>query len=260
MPGSGSEKLLNYVEDEQIVEEVRAARPAKSKPIILTRNPLRKILTYTHNWVGLLTTAYLIVFLLTGIFLNHRLFNNMQTQEEQIVPFSPQERAVAQRFLAATKQLAAAIAPYTKRPDFDTIHVKRNGQADFLDRSAGKKWTFTVDPSGETLRWGNAIFKQPWYFMNELHYANETHPAWAVLSTTVCVLIFVVLVTGVLLVRWKSLQVILLTAGVAVLLLALAFHTSPQGRGSQGGKGGRGGATPKAEITIPSCPRLGLFS
>lgn len=230
MSGNGLEKQQGCGKDDQNGEKASAAHTATSKPILLTRGLSRKILTYIHNWGGLLTTAYLILFLLTGVFLNNRFFNNMRTSEDQTVTFDPEEKAAAQRFIAATKRLTAAIEPYTKRPDFDTIHVKRNGQADYLDRSGGKKWTFSVLPSGETMVWGNSIPKQPWYLMNKLHMLDHTHPAWVVLSTTVCVLIFLVLLTGVLLVRWKRLQVILVLAGAAVLALAIAFHAPPSAR------------------------------
>ena len=267
MPGSGSEKQLGYVEDEQIGEKVSAAHPGKRKPVVLIKkNPWRKIFTYTHNWGGLLTTAYLIILFLTGVFLNHRL--NMVRSEDQIYTFDAQEKAAALRFNAATKQLAAAMEPYTKRPDYETIHIQRDGTADFLDRS-GKKWTFSVDPWGESMVWANAVPTQPWNFLNKLHLTDHTHPAWTIISTTVAVGIIVVLVTGLLLVRWKPLQVILTLAGVAAIVLAIALYApNPAGAPAHGGGGkgkgkGKGTVTqpgapvPKSEIRIPSCPTLG---
>jgi hypothetical protein len=269
MPGSDSEKLLNYVEDEQAEGKVSAARSAKRKPVILLKNPWRKIFTYIHNWGGLLTTAYLIVLFLTGVFLNHRL--NMVRSEDQTYTLDAQEKAAAQRFDAATKQLAAAIEPYTKRADYETIHIQRDGTADFLDRSGGKKWTFSVDPSGESMVWGNSVPTQPWNFLNKLHLADHTHPAWVVLSTTISVGIIVVLLTGLLLVRWKPLNIILTLAGVAVMVLAIGLYApNPGGAPAHGGGGkgkgkgkGKGTVTqpaapiPKSEIRIPSCPTLG---
>jgi hypothetical protein len=269
MPGSDSEKQLDYIEDGQIGEKISAAQPGKRKPIILVKkNPWRKIFTYTHNWGGLLTTAYLLVLFLTGVFLNHRL--NMTRSEEQVFTLNEQEKAAALRFLESTKKLAAAMEPYTKRSDYETIHIQRDGTADFLDRS-GHKWTFSVDPWGESMVWADAVPTQPWNFLNKLHLTDHTHPAWTILSTTVAVGVIVVLVTGLLLVRWKALHVILTLAGVGVLVLAIALYApNPGGAPAHGGGGkgkgkakGKGTVTqpaapvPKSEIRIPSCPTLG---
>jgi hypothetical protein len=237
------------------------------KPVVLVKkNPWRKILTYTHNWGGLLTTAYLLVLFLTGVFLNHSL--NMMRSEEQIFTFNEQEKAAALRFVAATKNLAAAIEPYTKRPDFETIHIQRDGTADFLDRS-GKKWTFSVYPPGDSMTWGNAVLTQPWNFLNKLHLADHTHPVWVVMSTTVAVGVIAVLLTGLLLVRWKPVHIILTLAGVIVVVIAVALYApNPGGAPAHGGGGkgkgkGKGTVTqpgapiPKAEIRIPPPPNTG---
>jgi uncharacterized iron-regulated membrane protein len=186
---------------------------------------------------------------LSGVFLNYRqYFNNMETWDNKTFALDTQQRAAAQEFLEAAKQYKATFAKYSGR--FDDLDIGGTGRVITVSKSGGNT-SFQVPPSGEN----GAIVKtsnvQPWYFMNDQMHRNlAMTPTWRVLSSTLCVLIFVVLLCGFLILPWKRLEFILLLAGIALLLIGMVISQIPHG----------GAASEGAAITIPCCPTLGLYS
>jgi hypothetical protein len=212
----------------------------------MIKNPLRKYLYYTHIWVGLVTAAILIIYLVTGVLLNHRtFFGSFETWNNQTIAFDEKQMAAGHEFAQARDELAAAMVKYTKKPQYDNIYVGGNGEAGFLDRS-GKSPNFYVQPSGETGAFRQGYKVQPWNFMNEQMHRNGGMTAvWRALSSTLCVMTFIVLLAGFLILPWKRLEFILLLAGIALLAIGMIVAEMPY---------------QSAAITIPSCPTLGLFA
>jgi hypothetical protein len=210
----------------------------------MIRNPLRKILYDIHIWIGLLTTAFLILYLLSGVFLNHRqFFNNMETWDNQTFTLDSQQRAAAQEFMEATRQFKATFAKYSG--PYDDLDVGSAFRVGTVSKSGGNI-SFQVPPSGENGIIAKTSNVQPWNFMNNQQHKNLAMlPAWGILSTTLCVLVFVVLLSGLLILPWKRLEFILLLAGIALLAIGMIVAEMPY---------------QSAAITIPSCPTLGLFA
>jgi hypothetical protein len=214
----------------------------------MIKNPLRKYLYYIHIWVGLVTAAILILYLVTGVLLNHRtLFGAFETWENQTITFDEKQKAAAQEFVEAMNGLAAAMVKYTKKPQFDNIYVGGNGQAGFLDRS-GKGLNFYVQPSGESGAFRKEVKVQPWNFMNEQMHRNGGMTAvWRVMSSTLCVMAFIVLLGGFLILPWKRLELILMLAGIVLLVIGMYVATLPY-------------HATNAAITVPSSPTQVLYS
>jgi len=213
----------------------------------MIRNPLRKYLYNTHIWIGLLTTAFLILYLLSGVFLNHRtFFNNMETWDNQTFTLDTQQRAAAQEFMEATKQFKATFAKYSG--PYDDLDVGAALRVGTVSKSGGMV-SFQVPPSGENGIIAKTSNVQPWYFMNNQQHKNLAMlPAWRWLSSTLCVLVFVVLLSGLLILPWKRLEFILLLAGIALLAIGMAVAEMPYDSAAS------------AAITIPCCPTPGLFA
>ena len=122
-----------------------------------------------------------------------------------------------------------------------------NGEAIFWDPS-GRMHNFHAKASGET----GVIFEtsqvQPWYFMNNQIYRNgEMMSTRRGLSTDLCVMAFVFLVAGLLILPWKRMEVILLPAGLALLLIGM-YVAEISDHAVEG-----------SAITIPYSPSMGLF-
>lgn len=213
----------------------------------MINNRWRKILFDIHLWLGLLTAGFLTIYLLSGLFLNYRTyFGNMEKWENQTITLDTQQKAAAQEFMEAAKQFKAIMAKYSGR--FDDLDVGGSGQLSTVSKSGGNV-SFHVEPSGESGVISKLSNVQPWYFMNEQMHKNlAMMPAWRALSSTLCVLVLVVLLSGLLILPWKRLEFILLLAGIALLLIGMAVATMPHD-----------GVASEA-ITTPSSPALVLHS
>jgi hypothetical protein len=216
----------------------------------MIKNPLRKYLYNIHIWVGLLTVAFLILYLVSGVLLNHRsYFGPLERWENKTIVFDEQQKAAGHELLAAMKEVNAAMVKYTKNPQFDNIYVGGDGSFTIMDRT-GRTPNFHIKASGETGAFTKSIPVQPWNFMNQqMHRNGQMTAAWRGLSTTLCVILFVVLVAGLLILPWNRLEFILLLAGIALLAIGMYVAVLPHGAGAA-----------SAAITIPYCPTLGLFS
>jgi len=213
----------------------------------MIKNPLRKYIYDIHIWVGLVTAAILIVYLVTGVLLNHRGYFVFERWESQTITFDEKQKAAGHEFAQARDELAAAMVKYTKKPQYDNIYVGGNGEAGFMDRS-GKGFNFYVQPSGETGAFRQGVKVQPWNFMNEQMHRNGGMTAvWRVLSSTLCVMAFIVLLAGFLILPWKRLEFILLLAGIALLAIGMYVATIPY-------------HATTAAITVPASPAQVLYS
>jgi hypothetical protein len=214
----------------------------------MIKNPLRKYLYYLHIWVGLVTAAILIIYLVTAVLLNHKgFFGAFETWKSQTITFDERQMAAGHEFAQARDELAAAMVKYTKKPQYDNIYVGGNGEAGFMDRS-GKGFNFYVRPSGEAGVIRTGVKVQPWNFMNEQMHRNGGMTAvWRVLSSTLCVMAFIVLLAGFLILPWKRLEFILLLAGIALLAIGMWVATIPYHQTN-------------AAMTAPASPAQVLYS
>jgi uncharacterized protein len=169
-----------------------------------------------HRWLGLLLTALLFFYSFTGLLLNHRQhFKYFQTEETTVSQIEMQEQQALLQFIANWKQQIG------RQDDPTVIRIKRGGVVELLYGSHGRT-TYTIDPQAGTLTRTDKIDQQPWHWLNRLHQAAKTSNAWLILADSVVLLIAALLLSGLLLVRLRRQDIILLIAGLALLLLGMA--------------------------------------
>jgi hypothetical protein len=169
-----------------------------------------------HRWTGMTLTAFLIFYGLTGLLLNHRqTFNYFQRKEQTVFRIKPQEQQALRQFISNWKQQIG-------RTDEPTvIRIKRGGQVELLYGSHGRT-TYAIDSRAGTLTRTDKIDQEPLHWLNRLHQVSKTGTLWLFLADSMVVCSAALLVSGLLLVRLRRLDIILLLAGAAVLLLGMA--------------------------------------
>jgi uncharacterized iron-regulated membrane protein len=169
-----------------------------------------------HRWLGFFLATFLIFYCLTGILLNHR---------QQLSYFQREESTVSQIVVQKQESLENFLQGYQQQLGRDdapsVIRIKDDGVIEFLYGSHGRT-TYTVDPHAGTLTKTDKIDQQPWYWLNQLHKAAKTTVFWEFFADSIASLLLVLLLSGVLLVRLRRQDIILLVAGLALFLLGLA--------------------------------------
>jgi len=122
------------------------------------------------------------------------------------------------------QELAAFIDHYRRqidRPDSPkVIRIKEGGIIEFLYGSHGRT-TYVIDPAAGSMTRIDKRDIQPWHWLNRLHKAFKTGPAWVVGADAAALLILLTTASGLLMFRYGKQDWLLLAAGCAILLLGV---------------------------------------
>jgi len=177
---------------------------------------LKSTLKTIHRMGGLLVAAFVLFYALTGIMLNHRkafsYFYRLRL-ERHSVPISD-----AQKVREFVEHYKAMI----KREDDPTvIKIRDTKTIEFLYGSHGVV-RYTIRPEvGEVVR-AEKVFIEPLNRVNNvLHKAVRTGTLWVVFSDAFSGILILSTITGLFILRYRAMDVILLLTGT-VLLSVLA--------------------------------------
>ncbi|TYO99265.1 hypothetical protein EDC39_103108 [Geothermobacter ehrlichii] len=175
-----------------------------------TNQVLRRI----HRIGGLLLAGFLVFYALTGLLLNHRgSFGYFIARETSISRIPVSDPEPLHRFIENCKTMIG------RSDDPAVIRIRPDGSIEFLYGSHGKV-TYVIHPQKGTMERFEKHPRQPWNWLNRLHKAFKTGAGWVFFADMVAIVILLVTLTGLLLVRRRSLDAGLIFAGG--LLLALA--------------------------------------
>lgn len=170
------------------------------------------ILHALHRMGGLLTAIFILCYSITGVVLNHRqAFDYFQTSQKTKLPAATADLAIVNDFIA---QYRAQIG----RPDApEVIRIKNGSTIELLYGSHGQT-TYTIDPKAGTMEKETKSPSQPLYFLNKLHKAAKTRPAWLWLSDALALCLIVSTVSILSVMRYRATDIVLLLAGIGLCL------------------------------------------
>ncbi len=172
-----------------------------------TTRLMRKI----HRWGGLLLAAFIIFYCVTGILLNHRGFFDyfvFRKKTDSRVPAS--DIGLMKSFVEFYKK------QINRSDDPVVIRIREGKTIEFLYGSHGKT-TYIINPEEGTMRKIEKEPRQPLYWLNNLHKAFKTGTLWILLSDLASAVIVVVTITGLVILRYRMVDYIMLFAGVLIL-------------------------------------------
>lgn len=184
---------------------------------MLTEKPTMQTARKIHRIGGLLLAAFILFYTLTGLLLNHRsLFNYFIVKEKTISPVPISDPALLRSFIATYKQ-------QIKRDDDPTVIRIREGKTiEFLYGSHGKT-TYIIDPAQGTMERVDKSPHQPWAWLNRLHKAFKTGPGWLLLADVAAGTILLVTISGMVMVRYRALEIGLVVGGCLLFAVAAAL-------------------------------------
>ncbi len=173
----------------------------------------RRLLHKLHRWGGLLLAGAVLFYCATGVLLNHRqAFDYFTAKESRTVAVPVADTAALDAFLATYKR-------QINRPDDPTVvRLRKDRTIEFLYGSHGKT-TYVVRPGEGRMEIIDKHPLEPFALLNDLHKAVPTGPFWLGLADGVAVLLVGVTVTGLLVIRYRRLDLLLLAGGVVLLVL-----------------------------------------
>ncbi len=174
----------------------------------------KRLLRTIHRWGGLLVAAFVLFYALTGILLNHRrafsYFYRLKIEKTYVPPSD------TKRIREFVEQYKALI---NRKDDPTVIKIKGSDTIEFLYGSHGLVRYIIRPGKGEILR-KEKVFVEPLNrFNNVLHKAAKTGRLWVYFSDLFSVILVVSTVTGLLILRYRRIDVVLLLAGTVILSL-----------------------------------------
>ncbi len=172
-----------------------------------TTQLMRKI----HRWGGLLLAAFIIFYCVTGVLLNHRKHFDyfvLRKKSRHEVPLS--DTGHMQSFIEFYKRQIG------RSDDPDVIRIREGKTIEFLYGSHGKT-TYIINPSQGVMERIEKYPRQPLYWLNGLHKAFKTGTTWVVLTDLASVGIMVITLTGLVILRYRLIDYVVLSGGLLVL-------------------------------------------
>lgn len=165
-----------------------------------------------HRIGGLLTAAFILCYSLTGILLNHRqAFDYFQTSQIAEFPTPKSDLGTINDFIARYREQIG-------RPDApEVIRIKNGSTIELLYGSHGQT-TYTINPATGTMKVETKSPSQPLYFLNKLHKAAKTKPAWLWLSDFLALCLIASTVSILTVMRYRPMDYCLLIAGIGLCL------------------------------------------
>lgn len=172
---------------------------------------MRKI----HRWGSLLLTSFIIFYCATGILLNHRKFFDYFISKEKTryeVPVS--DIALMKSFIEFYKK------QINRTDDPTVIRIRRGKTIEFLYGSHGKT-TYIINPERGIMEKIEKSPRQPLYWLNSLHKAFKTNTFWVVLTDIVSMVILVITITGLIILRYRMLDYIMVFGGLLIFIIGV---------------------------------------
>jgi hypothetical protein len=174
-----------------------------------------KIWRDLHRWTGMILVAFVGFYCFTGLILNHRhAFSYFVEQQRSISPVPVQEPEQLRSFIESYKDLI------NRSDDPTVIRIKDGNIIEFLYGSHGKT-TYVIDPKKGTMEKVDKIYQQPWTWLNNLHKAFKTSDLWLVVADGAALAILFLGLSGVLLIRLRVVDCLLLCGSVGMLVAAM---------------------------------------
>jgi len=166
-----------------------------------------------HRWGGLLAAGFIIFYSLSGILLNHRQdLGYFQEKSHKTIAVQPTDLQSLNSFIDTYKK------QINRQDSPKVIRIKENNTIEFLYGSHGKT-TYVIKPLLGRMEIIEKNYLEPWHWLNNLHKAWQTNNSWLILSDLITVVIIITTVTGLLILRYRPLEIILASSGVLLLIL-----------------------------------------
>jgi len=173
----------------------------------------RRIFHTLHRWFGLGLAATVIFYCLTGILLNHRAgFAYFTDKEQREVRVPVTDTAPLDEVLDSYKK------QISRTDDPKVIRISEDRSIEFLYGSHGKT-TYVIHPAEGRMEIIDKRPQQPLTFLNDLHKAVKTSTLWVILADLAAAVIIGVTVTGLLVVRYRRVDFVLLGGGGLLLIV-----------------------------------------
>ncbi len=169
---------------------------------------MRKI----HRWGGLLLAAFIIFYCITGILLNHREFFDyfvLRKKTGYKVPSSDIE--LMKSFVEFYKK------QINRSDDPVVIRIRKGKTIEFLYGFHGKT-TYIINPEKGTMEKIEKYSRQPFHWLDNLHKSFKTNMFWLFLSDLAAMVILAVTVTGLVILRYRMVDYIMVFGGVLILI------------------------------------------
>ena len=172
-----------------------------------------RIMRKIHRWGGLLLAAFIIFYCLTGILLNHRKYFNY---------FISKEKSVYEVPVSDIEMMKSFIDYYKKQigrtDDPTVIRIREGKTVEFLYGSHGRT-TYIINPEKGVMEKIEKSPHQPLYWLNNLHKAFQTGNSWVILTDIVSLFIIVATITGLVVLRYRMFDYIMVFGGVLIFIL-----------------------------------------
>ncbi len=172
-----------------------------------------RIMRKIHRWGGLLLAAFIIFYCVTGILLNHRkYFDYFVSRKETVYEVPVSDIGSMMSFMDFYKK-------QINRADDPTVIRIRDGRTvEFLYGSHGRT-TYIIHPEEGVMEKIEKSPQQPLYLLNNLHKAFQTGTSWVILTDIVSLFIIVAAITGLVVLRYRLFDYIMVSGGVLIFLL-----------------------------------------
>lgn len=172
---------------------------------------LRKL----HRWFGLALAGLILFYCVTGLLLNHRkAFDYFIDKQQTVSRVEQSDTALMRQFIDFYKQQIG-------RTDDPTVIRIRDAQTiEFLYGSHGKT-TFIINPETGEMKKIEKTPRQPWSRLNNLHKVFKTNNLWLLIADATCIAILLIMLTGLVIFRYRPLDWALVIGGVLLLVVGI---------------------------------------
>ncbi len=168
-----------------------------------------------HRYCGLGLAAFTIFYAVTGILLNHRQsFAYFVAKEKTIAGMEQLDTGMLRQLLRECKiRIGRSDDPRVIRiPDAETI--------EFLYGSHGKT-IYRLKPALGLMEKIEKHPEQPFFWLNRLHKAGKVSLFWLVSADLFCLLVIVMTISGLVIIRYRRSDYLLLAGGVLFFILGM---------------------------------------
>lgn len=168
-----------------------------------------------HRWCGLLLAAFIIFYCLTGLLLNHR----------QACGYFVDKQAATVAVAATDMTGLRTVLDFYKQQlnrtdDPRVIRIPDNETIEFLYGSHGKT-TYVIKPGAGSMEKIEKQTVEPFNRLNALHKVSKVSDYWLALADLFCGVMILLVVSGLVIMRYRLRDFVLLFSGVLLLLAGM---------------------------------------
>lgn len=176
-----------------------------------------KLWRTVHRYCGLVLASFLIFYAITGILLNHReRFHHFVSKEKSETVMEPMDTGALQELLNAGKTRIG------RKDDPRVIRIPDTETVEFLYGSHGKI-LYRLNFAQGTLEREEKDQMQPITWLNNLHTITRVSLFWLVCADLVCLGVVGLTVSGLVILRYRRTDFILLGGGVLLFFAGMAL-------------------------------------